>query len=59
MARDTIRAPALITRLLAADRAPQRCLSCGGRIAHVDEHVVRIHGALLHAGCALYRPRRG
>ena len=57
MVRDTIRAPRRITRLLRADRADHRCLGCGGRVASGDQHVVRVHGELLHAGCALYRPR--
>jgi hypothetical protein len=57
MVRETIRTPLRITRLLGGERTPQRCLACGGRVALGDEHVVRIHGALLHAGCALYRRR--
>jgi hypothetical protein len=28
-------------------------------VATEDEHVVRIHGELMHPRCALYRPRRG
>jgi hypothetical protein len=33
-----------------------RCLACGGPVT-LDEHAVRVRGDVLHAGCALYRPR--
>jgi hypothetical protein len=59
MVRDTIRTTNRLSRLIRGGATPRCCLRCGRRVAHGDEHVVRIHGDLLHAGCALYRPRGG
>lgn len=56
MVREALKRPSV--RLLRGTRAPARCLRCGGRLPPGDEHVVHVRGDVLHAACALYRPRR-
>jgi hypothetical protein len=57
MVNQALQSPRNVVRRLSGSDRDARCLGCGERLRPGDEHVVRIHGTALHAGCALYRPK--